>query len=75
VDNQDGRTFLEKIVQANFELPAIPVSMVHQLFNEELEALAGRYATQENSFSPTQWGNTSMAASYPSCRTCVTLPA
>lgn len=53
----DGRSFLEKIVQANFDLPAVPVSIVHRIFGEELADLVGPYATEANGFSPTRWGN------------------
>lgn len=41
VADGDGRAFLEKIVQANFDLPAVPVSIVHQTFGEDLSMLAG----------------------------------
>lgn len=68
VADQDGRAFLEKIVQTSFDLPAVPVSMVHQLFEEELEALVGRYATQENGFSRLRWGNTLVGGIHPMLR-------
>ncbi|OBR47798.1 NTPase [Paraburkholderia tropica] len=57
VANNDGRAFLEKIVQANFDLPATPVSIVHRIFGEELSGLAGAFATETNGFTPTRWGN------------------
>lgn len=57
VADGDGRAFLEKIVQASFDLPAIPVSIVHRIFGEELSELAGPYAIEENGFSQTRWGN------------------
>ena len=53
VANGDGRAFLEKIVQVNFELPAVSVSIVHRIFEEELSQLAGAYATEPNGFSQT----------------------
>jgi len=53
----DGRAFLEKIVQASFDLPAVPVSMVQQLFIAELDKLVSVYATTANGFSQTRWGN------------------
>ena len=53
----NGRLFLEKIVQANFDLPAVPVSIVHNLFAMELSELASSYATEKNGFSDTRWGN------------------
>ncbi|MBB2157341.1 NTPase [Gluconacetobacter diazotrophicus] len=57
VADGDGRAFLEKIVQTNFDLPAVPVSIVHQMFGKDLSALAGSYATAANGFSQTRWGN------------------
>jgi hypothetical protein len=57
VADGDGRAFLEKIVQANFDLPAVPASIVHKTFGEDLSALAGPYATEENGFFHTRWGN------------------
>ncbi|MFL6635832.1 MAG: P-loop NTPase fold protein, partial [Massilia sp.] len=68
VADQDGRAFLEKVVQANFDLPAVPVSTIHQLFNEELELLASLHATKENGFSPTRWGNASIGCILPFVR-------
>lgn len=53
----DGRAFLEKIVQTCFDLPAVPASIVHRIFGEELSVLAGPYATEANGFSQTRWGN------------------
>lgn len=57
VANGNGRAFLEKIVQASFDLPAVPTHMVHQIFGEQLSILAGRYATEDNGFSDVRWGN------------------
>ncbi|GBR55364.1 KAP family P-loop domain-containing protein [Neokomagataea thailandica NBRC 106555] len=57
VADGDGRAFLEKIVQANFDLPAVPVSIVHETFGKDLSALAVPYATAANGFSATRWGN------------------
>lgn len=57
VADGDGRAFIEKIVQANFDLPAVPVSIVHETFGEDLSELAGSYATEANGFSQTRWGN------------------
>lgn len=57
VADGDGRAFLEKIVQANFDLPAVPVHMVHRIFTEQLSQLAGRYATEQNGFTEIRWGN------------------
>lgn len=57
VADGNGRAFLEKIVQASFDLPAVPTHMVHQIFGEQLSQLAGRYATEQNGFSDVRWGN------------------
>lgn len=63
-----GRAFLEKIVQSSFDLPAVPASMVHQLFYQELGELVGAYATTENGFSQTRWGNASIGCIQPLLR-------
>ncbi|HIQ19082.1 MAG TPA: NTPase [Novosphingobium capsulatum] len=68
VANGDGRAFLEKIVQANFDLPAVPVSIVHQTFGEDLSALAGPYATEANGFSQQRWGNAFIGCIQPFLR-------
>lgn len=68
VANGDGRAFLEKIVQANFDLPAVPSTIVHTLFGEELTQLAGRYATEANGFSEARWGNAYISCIQPYIR-------
>lgn len=68
VADNDGRAFLEKIVQANFDLPAVPLSMVHQLFAAELEELVGAYATTANGFSQRRWGNAYIGCVQPLLR-------
>ncbi|MEQ6327179.1 P-loop NTPase fold protein [Pseudomonas chengduensis] len=68
VADGDGRAFLEKIVQANFDLPAVPVSVVHRIFLEELSQLVGRYATESNGFSQTRWGNALIGCIQPRLR-------
>ncbi|MDO3515279.1 KAP family NTPase (plasmid) [Ralstonia pseudosolanacearum] len=57
VADGNGRAFLEKVVQASFDLPTVPVSIVHSIFGDELSELAGPYATEANGFSQTRWGN------------------
>lgn len=64
----DGRAFLEKIVQANFDLPAVPVSIVHRTFGEELSEIAEPYATEANGFSQTRWGNAFIGCIQPLVR-------
>ncbi|UMR29221.1 KAP family NTPase [Massilia sp. MB5] len=68
VANGDGRAFLEKIVQASFDLPAVPVSIVHRIFEEELSELAGLHAIEANGFSRTRWGNTFVGCIQPMLR-------
>lgn len=68
VANGDGRAFLAKIVQANFDLPAVPTTLVHSILGEELTQLAGRYANEANGFSETRWGNAYVSYIQPSVR-------
>lgn len=68
VADGDGRAFLEKIVQANFDLPAVPKSIVHRIFGEELSELADIYATEENGFSQRRWGNVLVGCIQPLLR-------
>lgn len=64
----DGRAFLEKIVQANFDLPSVPVENVYRLFEGELNELIGEYATEENGFLHTRWGNALVGCIRPHLR-------
>lgn len=68
VANGDGRAFLSKIVQTNFDLPAVPATRVHNLLGEELSQLAGRYATEANGFSEARWGNAYVSCIQPYIR-------
>ncbi|MCW3551308.1 KAP family NTPase, partial [Burkholderia cenocepacia] len=68
VADGDGRAFLEKVVQASFDLPVVPVSVVHHIFAEELAELAGTYATEANGFSQTRWGNAFVGCIQPQLR-------
>ncbi|WP_322080575.1 KAP family P-loop NTPase fold protein [Paraburkholderia bannensis] len=68
VADGEGRAFLEKIVQANFDLPAVPASIVHRMFEEELSELAGPYATEANGFSQRRWGNACIGCIQPLLR-------
>lgn len=68
VANGDGRAFLEKIVHTNFDLPAVPVSIVHRIFTEELSKLVGAYATEANGFSQKRWGNAFVGCIQPLLR-------
>lgn len=68
VADGEGRAFLEKVVQTSFDLPAVPVSIVHRIFAEELSELAGPYATEMNGFSQTRWGNVFIGCIQPLLR-------
>ncbi|GKW16960.1 hypothetical protein PEC301937_29090 [Pectobacterium carotovorum subsp. carotovorum] len=68
VADDDGRAFLEKVVQANFDLPAVPASFVHRMFEEELSEIAGPYATEANGFSQRRWGNAYIGCIQPLLR-------
>ncbi|QHQ22328.1 AAA family ATPase [Pectobacterium brasiliense] len=68
VADGDGRAFLEKVVQANFDLPAVPASIVHHMFEEELSKMAGLYATEANGFSQRRWGNACISCIQPLLR-------
>ena len=57
IANGQGREFLKKIVQANFDLPAISKSMVHSIMTKDLDQLMGTYAVAENGFEVVRWGN------------------
>lgn len=68
VADNDGRAFLEKVVQASFDLPAVPTSFVHRMFKEELSEMAGSYATEANGFSQIRWGNACIGCIQPLLR-------
>jgi predicted KAP-like P-loop ATPase len=64
----DGRAFLEKIVQANFDLPIVPVSVVHHIFGTELSELISPFAIEANGFSHTRGGNAFVGCIQPYLR-------
>ncbi|OMQ18933.1 KAP family P-loop NTPase fold protein [Serratia oryzae] len=68
VADSNGRAFLEKVVQANFDLPAVPASIVHRMFEEELSKIAGLYANEANGFSQRRWGNACIGCIQPLLR-------
>lgn len=57
IANGQGREFLKKIVQANFDLPAVSQVLVHSIMTNELSRLVGEYATSDNGFDQVRWGN------------------
>lgn len=68
ISNAQGREFLEKIVQASFDLPAVAQSTVHRIFTEELGELAAAYASPENGFDQVRWGNALIGCIQPYIR-------
>ncbi|KQN46873.1 NTPase [Serratia sp. Leaf50] len=68
VADGNGRAFLEKVVQASFDLPAVPASIVHRIFEEELSGLASPYAIEANGFSQRRWGNVCIGCILPLLR-------
>lgn len=68
VSDGDGRAFLEKGVQVNLDLPAVPQSVVHSAFGEELTVMASAYATEANGFNQTRWGNVFVGCIQPYLR-------
>jgi predicted KAP-like P-loop ATPase len=65
IANGQGREFLKKIVQANFDLPAVPKSVVHSIMTKDLDRLMGTYAVAENGFEVVRWGNALVGAIQP----------
>ncbi|MGK9283149.1 KAP family P-loop NTPase fold protein [Sinorhizobium meliloti] len=57
IANGKGEEFLKKIVQAHFDLPAVPRSTVYGILTKELDRLVGQHATTENGFEEVRWGN------------------
>jgi len=64
----EGRQFLEKIVQASFDLPAVSVDEVHRIFTEQLSLVAGSFATEDNGFDQVRWGNMLISCIQPCIR-------
>ena len=65
IANGEGRAFLEKIVQANFDLPSVPKSTVHAVMTQDLATIAGKHASAENGFKELRWGNTLVGSIQP----------
>lgn len=57
VSDGSGSDYLEKIVQANFDLPAVPPDKIFRLFMEQLGPTIGTLAVPENGFTQVRWGN------------------
>lgn len=65
IANNQGREFLKKIVQANFDLPAVPKSQVHEIMAMELSRLMGEHAIADNGFEEVRWGNALIGSIQP----------
>ncbi|NKJ08526.1 P-loop NTPase fold protein [Rhizobium sp. SG741] len=65
IANSQGRDFLKKIVQANFDLPALSKSSVHEILTAELSRIASPHATSKNGFEQVRWGNTLLGTILP----------
>lgn len=68
VAGSEGRQFLEKIVQAHFDLPAVAPERLFQIFGLELSRLVDELATKENGFEQTRWGNVAIGGIRPFIR-------
>jgi predicted KAP-like P-loop ATPase len=68
VARSEGREFLEKIVQANFDLPQVPRERLIQIFAEQLNEVVGRLAVPENGFEEVRWGNVLVGGMQPLIR-------
>lgn len=68
VAHDNGRAFLEKIVQASFDLPAVPAYMVYRIFGEQVSQLAGGFANEANGFDEVRWGNAMVGCIQPRLR-------
>ncbi|WP_080434679.1 P-loop NTPase fold protein [Burkholderia ubonensis] len=53
----DGDAYLEKIVQVQFGLPAVPRSLIAQKFTEDLGRLFNASENNNIPIDPTYWGN------------------
>ncbi len=64
----EGREYLEKIVQANFDLPPLNPDRVRHIFTTQLGAIVDAYATPENGFEERRWGNVLLGSILPFLR-------
>ncbi|WFU04545.1 P-loop NTPase fold protein (plasmid) [Rhizobium sp. CB3171] len=65
IANSQGRDFLKKIVQANFDLPALSKSSVHEIVTTDLSRIASPHATPKNGFEQVRWGNALLGTILP----------
>ena len=68
IGGASGREYLEKIVQAYFDLPPVAGPKLMQIFGQELGALVDHLAIAENGFDQRRWGNVSIGGIQPFIR-------
>lgn len=68
VAGKEGREYLEKIVQAHFDLPPVSPERLFQIFGTQLGELIGPLATPENGFEQRRWGNVVLGGIQPFIR-------
>ncbi len=68
VAGDEGRQFLEKIVQAHFDLPPVPADKIFQIFGAQLSELLEDVATPDNGFEQRRWGNIALGGINPFVR-------
>ncbi|WP_228767457.1 P-loop NTPase fold protein [Vibrio hibernica] len=56
-NSQDGRDFLEKIIQVPFDIPAVEESRVHSVLFDQLNWLIGQYKNTSKLFDQQYWGS------------------
>ncbi len=65
ISGGEGVAYLEKIVQANFDLPAPSQEDVQRVFTNELQGLIGPLAIEANGFAQVRWGNVLLGGILP----------
>ncbi|MBV1690387.1 KAP family NTPase [Novosphingobium sp. G106] len=68
VAGEEGRQFLEKIVQAHFDLPPVTSEKMFQIFGMQLSTLIDGLTTSENGFEQRRWGNIVLGGIQPFIR-------
>lgn len=68
VAGSEGREYLEKIVQAHFDLPPIAPEKLMQIFGIQLGEIVNHLATVDNGFNQLRWGNVSIGGILPLIR-------
>ena len=68
VAGDEARQFLEKIVQAHFDLPPVAPDRMFQIFGVQLSALLEDLATPDNGFEQRRWGNIALGGIHPFIR-------